>query len=189
MKPNPAVRDSSANRPAADVAGDPGDDRLGPAPIGVGQPPLELERFMPYRLSVLSKRISSALAHEYETRFGVSIPQWRVIIVLGRHQPLSASEVAEQTRMDKAKVSRTIAALERDGLLQRTIDPADLRMVSLRLTPEGESVHHAIAAMALAWERRLLECLHPPALAGLDSALASLEEQIRHLVPAEAVEP
>ncbi|MFO1072635.1 MAG: MarR family transcriptional regulator [Geminicoccaceae bacterium] len=149
---------------------------------------------MPYRLSVLSSRISATLARRYETRFGVTIPQWRVMAVLGQHRLLSAGEVAARTRMDKAKVSRTIAVMERKGLLHRTIEPRDLRMVRLELTPEGQGVYREIAAMALDWERDLLAGLRPAALAGLESAISDLQERLDRLAPdeasgGEAVEP
>ena len=147
---------------------------------------LELDRFMPYRLSMLSSRISATLARRYETRFGVTIPQWRVMAVLGQHRLLSAGEVAARTRMDKAKVSRTIAVMERKGLLHRTIEPRDLRMVRLELTPEGQGVYREIAAMALDWERDLLAGLRPAALAGLESAICDLQARLDRLAPDEA---
>lgn len=69
-------------------------------------PALDLEHFLPYRLSVLSNTVSTALAGAYARRFGLSIPQWRVIAVLARTPGLSAAAVAERTAMDKVAVSR-----------------------------------------------------------------------------------
>ena len=90
---------------------------------------LTLERFLPYRLSVVTNRVSGALSRHYATRFGISIPEWRVIANLGRYPGLSANQVAERSAMDKVTVSRAVAGLERKGLLERVRD--DLQDVSL----------------------------------------------------------
>lgn len=74
--------------------------------------PLALERFLPYRLSVLTNRVSGALSRHYADRFGIGIPEWRVIAILGRYAGLSANQVAERSAMDKVTVSRAVAALE-----------------------------------------------------------------------------
>ena len=74
---------------------------------------LDLDRFLPYRLSVLSNRVSSAIARQYSDRFGLSIPEWRVMAVLGGSPGLSARDVAERTAMDKVQVSRALESLVR----------------------------------------------------------------------------
>jgi hypothetical protein len=84
--------------------------------------PLLLARFLPYRLSVLANRASSTLAGQYSQRFGLSIPQWRVIAVLANEPGISAVEVAERTAMDEVAVSRAVATLHRDGRIDRRVD-------------------------------------------------------------------
>src|SRR5215470_16697842 len=74
---------------------------------------LDLDRFVPYRLSVLTNRVSSAIARHYSDRFDLSIPEWRVMAVLGQTPGLSAREVAARTAMDKVQVSRAVASLMR----------------------------------------------------------------------------
>jgi DNA-binding MarR family transcriptional regulator len=148
------------------------------AVAGSQQQLLELERFMPYRLSVLSHRISQSLGREYQARFGLSIPEWRVMAVLGRSQPLSAGEVGGRTRMDKVKVSRAIAAMERKGLLHRTTEPRDQRMIRLALTGPGESMYQEVVALALGWEQSLLACLDRRARDGLETAILLLTQRL-----------
>ncbi len=77
--------------------------------------PLDLEEFLPYRLSVLSNTISSAIAGAYASRFGLTVPEWRIIAVFGRFPGLSAREVAEKTAMDKVAVSRAVSRLRAAG--------------------------------------------------------------------------
>lgn len=117
---------------------------------------LELENFLPYRLSVLSNMVSQAIAREYEDRFALSITEWRVVAVLGRYDGLSAREVAERTAMDKVAVSRAVAELMKDGRVLRSTAAHDKRQSVLSLTAAGREVHAEVAPRALEHERRLL---------------------------------
>lgn len=121
-----------------------------------GNTPLELEKFLPYRLSVLSNTVSQAIAREYETRFQLSITEWRVVAVLGRYDGLSAREVAERTAMDKVAVSRAVAELMKDGRVKRSTADHDKRQSVLSLTARGRKVYADVAPLALEHERRLL---------------------------------
>jgi DNA-binding MarR family transcriptional regulator len=117
---------------------------------------LRLEDFLPYRLAVLSSTISTTVARAYDKRFGVSIPEWRVIAVLGRFPGLSAVEVAERTLMDKVAVSRAVTKLIKNGRIDRKFDDTDKRRSILNLSEDGKKLHDEIAALALQFERDLL---------------------------------
>jgi DNA-binding MarR family transcriptional regulator len=118
---------------------------------------LILEDFLPYRLSITSHTVSTNIAHIYEKRFGVSIPEWRVIAILGRFPGLSAVEVAERTLMDKVAVSRAVTKLIKNGRIDREFADADRRRSILNLSEEGKKVHNEIAPLALEFERSLVE--------------------------------
>ncbi len=120
---------------------------------------LILENFLPYRLSILSNTVSSMIATTYNKRFGLSIPEWRVIAVLGRFPGLSAVEVAERTLMDKVAVSRAVTKLINTGRIHRQFADADRRRSILRLSEEGRQVHDEIAPLALKFEEDLLHGL------------------------------
>lgn len=120
---------------------------------------LVLEDFLPYRLSVLSNRISRAIAARYAKTFDLTIPEWRIIAVLGRRPGLTAKEVAEATEMDKVAVSRAVARLVAAKRVAARADRDDARRQILALTALGESVHARIAPIALASEARLLAAL------------------------------
>lgn len=137
---------------------------------------LVLERFLPYRLSVLSNRISQAIARAYGERHDLSVTEWRTLAVLGRFPGLSASEVVERTAMDKVAVSRAVATLVRQKRIRKSRDKADKRRAVLKLTAAGQSVYDAVAAEALACEDALLGALAPDERAALDRALARLAE-------------
>lgn len=122
---------------------------------------LELERFLPYRLSVLSNTVSQAIAEMYERRFALSITEWRVMAVLGRYDGLSAREVAARTAMDKVAVSRALARLITAGRVRRQTANHDRRQSVLRLSAKGWKVYDQVAPLALEHEQRLLAHLNP----------------------------
>ena len=138
---------------------------------------LELERFLPYRLSVLSNRVSQTIADTYVERFGLAVTEWRVIAVLGRFPDLSANTVAERTAMDKVAVSRTVARLLERGLLQREVHGDDRRRSVLALSPAGHRIYDEVAPLALECEHRLLACLDHGERALLDRLIDRLIEQ------------
>ncbi|WP_395646434.1 MarR family winged helix-turn-helix transcriptional regulator [Terricaulis sp.] len=133
-----------------------------------------MERFLPYRLSILSNRVSRAIARRYAKTFDLTIPEWRVIAVLGRRSGLTAKEIAEATEMDKVAVSRAVAKLAAAKRLAASADEDDARRQILALTPLGESLHARIAPIALDAERRLLVALEPRERASLDALVDRL---------------
>ena len=120
---------------------------------------LILERFLPYRLSILSNRVSRAIAARYARAFDLTIPEWRIIAVLGRQPGLTAKEVAEATEMDKVAVSRAVAKLVAAKRVSAEAHDEDGRAQVLTLTAHGEALHARIAPIALDAERRLLASL------------------------------
>jgi DNA-binding MarR family transcriptional regulator len=149
-------------------------------------PKLHLEKFLPYRLSVLSNTVSSAIAAAYFMNFGLSIPEWRVMAVLAANPGLSAAEVTARTAMDKVAVSRAVAALLSAGRLQRTTAPADRRRTHLALTRAGERVYSRVVPMALEYERHLIAPLSKRDQAALDRLVRVLLGRAVELGPAHA---
>ncbi|MES1158647.1 MAG: MarR family transcriptional regulator [Terricaulis silvestris] len=140
-----------------------------------------LEKFLPYRLSILANRVSRAIAARYADAFDLTIPEWRVIAVLGRRPGLSAKEIAEATDMDKVAISRAVARLIRKRRVSATSDPNDARRQKLALTAAGAAVHAQIAPVALECERRLLAALDARDKAALDGLLDRLLEAATQL--------
>jgi DNA-binding MarR family transcriptional regulator len=117
---------------------------------------LELERFLPYRLSILSNTVSQAIADDYQRKYDLSMTEWRVMAVLARFHGLSAREVAERTAMDKVAVSRALARLVGAGRVHRDTHGNDKRRSVLSLTEAGWVIHDDVAPMARTRERDLL---------------------------------
>jgi DNA-binding MarR family transcriptional regulator len=135
---------------------------------------LRLESFLPYRLSVLTNLVSSAIAGAYRERFALSVSEWRVLAVLANTPDLSAAEVAERTAMDKVAVSRAVRSLLKSARLERRVARADRRRSVLRLTAAGRRVHREVAPVALAYEHALLQPLADAERRVLDRTLDML---------------
>lgn len=142
---------------------------------------LVLEDFLPYRLSILSNRVSRAIAARYAKVFDLTVPEWRIIAVLGRRPGLTAKEVAEATEMDKVAVSRAVARLVEAKRVAARADRDDARRQILSLTAQGESVHARIAPIALASEQRLLSALDAREREQLDVLLDRLLDAAKTL--------
>jgi DNA-binding MarR family transcriptional regulator len=142
---------------------------------------LVLEDFLPYRLSVLSNRISRAIAKRYAKAFALTIPEWRVIAVVGRRPGLTAKEIAEATEMDKVAVSRAVARLMTARRLAAAADRNDARRQLLSLTRDGEALHARIAPIALAAEEKLLAALSVRERTELDALVDRLLDAARSL--------
>ena len=120
---------------------------------------LDLDAFMPYLVNVLASRFSAELAMVYQARFGISIPEWRVIAHLAQNRKVSVREIYARVAMDKSKVSRAAARLEGAGIVEKKIGAADRRLVELQLTRKGRLLYRQIEPLALAYEQESLSPL------------------------------
>lgn len=119
------------------------------------QPISALSRFLPYQLSLASNAVSGRIAMEYRQRWGLSIPEWRVMAVLGDSGAKTQRDLTKRTLMDKVAVNRACKVLEERDLAQRTPNEQDGRSHLLDLTDSGRAMHSEIMPLALEMERRL----------------------------------
>lgn len=154
-------------------------------PISSGSPvqpqeqrPLDLEQFLPFRLSALANRVTRAVARVYSRPFQLSAPEWRVMAVLGRYGAMTANSVVERTAMDKVRVSRAVARLLGAGRITRHADPVDRRRAILDLTPEGRRDYEAVVPLVLAVENELLVDLDAEERAALNAMIRKLEARM-----------
>jgi DNA-binding MarR family transcriptional regulator len=142
---------------------------------------LVLEEFLPYRLSVLTNRVSSALAGRYADEFSMSATEWRVMAALGSGDGLSATEVCLRTAMDKVQVSRAVASLVESGRVVRRADAEDGRVIRLALSADGRTIYNEIVPRAREFEARLLAALTEEELKYLDVVLGKLTRAVLSL--------
>jgi DNA-binding MarR family transcriptional regulator len=136
---------------------------------------LKLDGYLPYRLSVASNAVSGLIARAYQDRFGLSVPQWRLICVLAEDGGLTQGQIVARTVMDKVTVSRAAQGLLNRHLVSRSDHHADGRSHVLALTAQGESLYAEIAPLALAYEAALISGLSPNEVELLKRLLARLQ--------------
>ena len=136
---------------------------------------LKLDDYLPYRLSVASNAVSGLIAGAYQQRFGLTIPEWRLICVLAEDGALTQAAIVTRTVMDKVTVSRAARSLVDKGLLARAENAGDGRSHLLTLSDEGREVHGQVAPMALDYEARLLAGLSEEEVVQLKGLLRRLQ--------------
>ena len=142
---------------------------------------LHLDRFVPYRLAVLSNIVSMSIATAYERDFALSIPEWRVVAVLARFPNLSAIEVGERAALDKVAVSRAVRNLVAARRLVRSFDKGDRRRSILKLTQSGKAVYTRVAPRALRYEQKLLGALSSAEQRAFDRLISRLIDRARKI--------
>jgi DNA-binding MarR family transcriptional regulator len=136
-----------------------------------------LADFLPYLLSVTSNAVSDRIADEYRARFGLKIPEWRVMAVLGDAGPQTQRELVGATRMDKVAVNRACKVLEDRRLIVRSPNAQDGRSHHLELTAAGQGIHGEIMPIALEMERKLFAPLSTSERQAFKGLLAQIHNQ------------
>lgn len=120
----------------------------------------DLFRFVPFRLNRLSAEVSAALSEEYRVRYGLEIPEWRVLATLGfGNASCSAQFIVESTRTHKSTISRAVTNLLARGLLERIESSDDRRAYELKLSRAGRKLFDELWPRLLAKEGEILSCL------------------------------
>lgn len=147
----------------------------------MGTPPLRLDDFLPYRLSVATNAVSQVIARAYEAA-GLKTNEWRLVAVLAEDGELTQQAIVRRTKLDKVSVSRAAQGLETRGLVRRTPDPADARSLRLSLTAAGRKLHERVAPAALSLLRELVTGMEPEEVRALEKALRRIESRAEELL-------
>ena len=123
-------------------------------------PVLDLENYAPALLTFLANKLTVGANALYREKFGVGVTEWRVMALLAIEAPIPAARICQVIGLDKAPVSRCLAALEQAGLVRVKLDGADARRRPVALTAAGRKLHDRIIKLALEREARLLACLN-----------------------------
>jgi DNA-binding MarR family transcriptional regulator len=140
---------------------------------------LDLFRFVPFRLNRLAAEVSSALSSEYQERYGLDIPEWRVLATLGfRNDACSAQSIAHCTRTHKSTISRAVTALMNRQLVERVENEDDRREFRLRLTRKGKTLYEQLIPRLLRKEQEILSCLSAQERRDFASMLGKIEKSL-----------
>jgi DNA-binding MarR family transcriptional regulator len=164
------------------TGGERADDAAAGHAMAPEDAPLKLEKFLPYQLNVVASLVSLALSRVYARRYGIGVPEWRVLVTLGQYGVMTGKAIGAHTHMHKTKVSRAVTLLETRKLLVRRANRADMRESFLSLTSTGRAMYEEVAPHALDFTRRLTEILTPSDREAFDRALQQITERSAELV-------
>jgi DNA-binding MarR family transcriptional regulator len=140
---------------------------------------LDLFRFVPFQLNRLAAEVSSALSAEYAARYGLDIPEWRVLATLGfRHDACSAQYIAHCTRTHKSTISRAVTSLMKRQIIERVENEDDRREFRLRLTRKGTALYEELIPRLLRREQEILSCLSAQERKDLGRLLGKIEASL-----------
>ncbi|PZW39426.1 DNA-binding MarR family transcriptional regulator [Humitalea rosea] len=138
---------------------------------------MALHEFLPYRISVVAEAVSNLFAARYQERFGLTIPEWRVMAVVGENTSQTTQQVIERTGMDRVRVSRAVIRLADKGLLDRMVHHRDHRAQILQLTRSGQAVYQQIVPLAREMQAALASALTAAEVAQLDGILTKIGQR------------
>jgi DNA-binding MarR family transcriptional regulator len=151
--------------------------RQKPAAVEAG-PTLDLDRYVPAFVTFIANKLSNSATAFYQREFGVNVTEWRIMSLLAIEPGIPASRICHVIGFDKGPVSRTLAGLEKRGLVSIRTDPNDGRTHSIALTTKGRATHDKVIVAALERERRLLSCLNKDEREVLIDLLRRLHENL-----------
>lgn len=132
-------------------------------------------------IHVLANLVARAFSGQLDESFGVSVPDWRVLLTLARHPGQTAAEITNRWAMDKMAISRAIQRLETEGNIRRDRNPHDRRSFSLSLTSDGMRLYSTILPLANERYHAFMSCLSKEEQASLRQSLDKLIAQADNL--------
>jgi DNA-binding MarR family transcriptional regulator len=138
-------------------------------------PPFDLAGFSAYRLTVAAQKLSDAFARQYRDQFGISNPEWRVLVHLSQSDGTSVRDIEARVAMEKSKVSRAAKRLEQAGYISKQINKTDRRLLHLHLTAEGQSLMTELLPLADRFQQEM-ETRLGKAFKGLEAGLDKILE-------------
>ena len=133
-----------------------------------------LDDFLPYQLAAAAERISAGFSQTYRARFGLSIPEWRIMAHLSQTNALSVRDIHQRAGLEKSKASRAAARLEARELVQKKGGSTDKRLIELTLTDKGRKLIEDLIPIAREFEAEVVAGLTPDERTALTSALLKL---------------
>jgi DNA-binding MarR family transcriptional regulator len=141
--------------------------------------PLDLFRFVPFRLNRLAAEVSAALSVEYRERYGLDIPEWRVLATLGfRNGACTAQYICNCTRTHKSTISRAVTTLMRRQIVERVANEDDRREFALQLTRKGRALYEELIPRLLRKEQEILSCLSTQERKDFATLLGKIERSL-----------
>lgn len=137
-----------------------------------------LSDFMPYRLAVISERVSNRLSVDYNASHGLTAAEWRVLVHLQHCGVVSVRDLQVFTNLEKSRVSRAVERLRRANLVAKQVNEADARLLDIALTDAGREALKCLLDDACATEEMLLRGVSQDDLAAFFRVIDTLHAKL-----------
>ena len=116
---------------------------------------------LPYRLLLLARMIDRQASRKLQADFNISLAEWRVLAFVGVSGPSTAATIGAQARIDRAEISRAVAALEKKGLAVRVPHATHRRKLIIEPTERGTALYEAVRQDRQVFFQSILAVLPP----------------------------
>ena len=127
---------------------------------------LHIGEFLTFQLIRLANAAKANVTRQYLADFGLSVPEWRLLAMTIRFEPVRFSELVANSSMDKGQASRTLQVLNRRGLIAARDAGTGARRASdssapviLTVTAKGRKLYSTALPVAQRNQARLLQLL------------------------------
>ena len=111
--------------------------------------------FLPDLLARASHALVQGFAEELRKR-GTSVPVWRMLAALHDRPGQTVTGLAEASLLQQPTMTKLLDRMARDGMVARTPDSRDRRVVRVALTPDGQAKAAELVAAAARYEAEVL---------------------------------
>lgn len=137
-------------------------------------PAFDLQDFLPYLLNQAAEAASLGFQDIYRDSYAMTRTQWRIMANLGKFGAMTARDICRISHIEKTKVSRAVAHMEREGLLARSPSETDGRAEILSLTAKGLTAFTDLGQRAVDYDRALRKDLGAKAAKDLNRILLAI---------------
>jgi len=133
----------------------------GGEPVPIQMDVIDPQAYVPALLTTLLNSLTRNASTFYRRHFGVGITDWRIMYRLASEPWVTAHHICNAAQLDKGVVSRSLAWMEKRGLVLVRGDETDARRRLVALSPAGLDLHDRITQVALEREQNFLAQLSP----------------------------
>lgn len=143
-------------------------------------PSYDIRSHVVYRMALFATITDRAGKHSFAQDFGLTLRAYRILAVIAYLQPVSLSDLVTETVLDTGQVSRNVAKLVQDGLVER--EGGAQRGGLLSLTQAGQTLYAGALARGDELNDFITEGLSAEERAILSGALDKLLHKARALL-------
>jgi DNA-binding MarR family transcriptional regulator len=125
------------------------------------------------RLRLSATRLARRLRKE--STGGLTPSQLSALNAVHLRGPLTLGELADQERVAPPSITKVVAKLEADGLIERSTDPQDRRVSRVRVTRDGDALLSETRRRKTAWLAARIGALEPAERERLAAALDAID--------------